>query len=141
MVLSWRSRVGFRELVQMMVEFRPEAGRAGTPLRLDAYGHDPAMRPITFSVPGKPVPQPRPRITRAGRSVLTPDNGIEEYRSAIAAACREVCDAPAEQSPLTMIVDWVLQCGPKSHFPQGRHATPWRACAAAWRQQEPAERC
>ncbi len=72
------------------------------------------MRPITFSVPGKPVPQPRPRITRAGHRYY-PDNGIEEYRSAIAAACREVCDAPAEQSPLTMIVDWVF-VRPKSHF-------------------------
>lgn len=72
------------------------------------------MRPITFSVPGKPVPQPRARITRNGNRYY-PDNGIEKYRNAIAAACREVCDAPADQSPLTMIVDWVF-VRPKSHF-------------------------
>lgn len=72
------------------------------------------MRPITFTVPGKPVPQPRARITKAGHRYY-PDNGIAEYRSAIAAACQGVCDMPAEQSPLTMIVDWVFE-RPKSHF-------------------------
>jgi len=72
------------------------------------------MRPITFSVPGKPVPQPRPRITRDGNRYY-PDNGIEAYRQAIAQACREVCDTPVEQAPLTMIVDWVF-VRPKSHF-------------------------
>jgi len=72
------------------------------------------MRPITFSVPGKPVPQPRARITKAGHRYY-PDNGIEEYRHAIAAACQGVCDMPTEQSPLTMIVDWVFE-RPKSHF-------------------------
>ena len=72
------------------------------------------MRPITFSVPGKPVPQPRARITKAGHRYY-PDNGIEEYRQAIAQACREVCDTPAEQAPLMMIVDWVF-VRPKSHF-------------------------
>ena len=72
------------------------------------------MRPITFSVPGKPVPQPRARITKAGHKYY-PDNGIEEYRNAIAIACTAVCDTPTNEAPLTMIVDWVF-VRPKSHF-------------------------
>lgn len=72
------------------------------------------MRPITFSVPGKPVPQPRARITKAGGRYY-PDTGIEEYRNAIAIACKAVCDTPTNEAPLTMIVDWVF-VRPKSHF-------------------------
>ena len=44
---------------------------------------------ITFSVTGKPVPQPRPHTTKAGHTYY-PDNGIRAYRAAVAAAARAV---------------------------------------------------
>lgn len=69
---------------------------------------------ITFSVLGKPVPQPRQRTTKSGHTYY-PDNGIVAYRAAIAQAAKAVCEAPLERAPLTMIVDWVFE-RPKSHF-------------------------
>jgi Holliday junction resolvase RusA-like endonuclease len=69
---------------------------------------------LTFSVPGKPVPQPRPRITRNGQRYY-PDNGIEAYRAAIAAAAKAAGASPTNDAPLTMVVDWVF-VRPKSHF-------------------------
>lgn len=69
---------------------------------------------ITFSVPGKPVPQPRQRTTKSGHTYY-PDNGIVAYRAAIALAARQVCETPIERAPLTMIVDWIFE-RPKSHF-------------------------
>lgn len=69
---------------------------------------------ITFSVTGKPVPQPRQRTTKSGHTYY-PDNGIVAYRAAIAQAAKAVCEAPLERAPLTMIVDWVFE-RPKSHF-------------------------
>jgi len=72
------------------------------------------MRPITFSVPGKPVPQPRQRTTKSGHTYY-PDNGIHEYRAAIALAAKAAGASPTDEMPLTMIVDWVFE-RPKSHF-------------------------
>ena len=69
---------------------------------------------ITFSVVGKPVPQPRPHTTKAGHTYY-PDNGIRAYRAAVAAAARAVGATPTDRAPLTMIVDWVFE-RPKSHF-------------------------
>lgn len=69
---------------------------------------------ITFSVDGKPVPQPRPRVLRCGRT-YTPDNGIVAYRKAIAEAAVEAGATPTDAAPLTLIVDLVFE-RPKSHF-------------------------
>ena len=69
---------------------------------------------ITFSVPGKPVPQPRQRTTKSGHTYY-PDNGIVAYRAAIAAAAKAVCEEPLTRQPLTMVIDWVFE-RPKSHF-------------------------
>jgi Holliday junction resolvase RusA-like endonuclease len=69
---------------------------------------------ITFSVPGKPVPQPRPKVTRNGHA-YTPDNGIVAYRAAIAAAARAAGATPTAAAPLTLIVDFVFT-RPQSHF-------------------------
>jgi len=64
-------------------------------------------------VPGKPVPQPRARVTR--HVTYTPDNGIHAYRAAIALAARAAGATPTTQSPLTLVVDFVFE-RPKSHF-------------------------
>ena len=69
---------------------------------------------ITFSVPGKPVPQPRQRTTKSGHTYY-PDNGIGAYRAAIALAAKAVFPEPLQRIPLTMVVDWVFE-RPKSHF-------------------------
>ena len=69
---------------------------------------------LTFTVEGKPVPQPRQRTTRTGHTYY-PDNGIYAYRESIAAAARAAGATPTEAAPLTMVIDWVF-VRPKSHF-------------------------
>ena len=41
---------------------------------------------VTVVIPGKPIPQPRPKVCRRGSfsSVYTPDNGIVAYRAEVA---------------------------------------------------------
>lgn len=72
------------------------------------------MKPLVFSVTGKPVPQPRARITKKGHRYY-PDNGIYEYRQQLAEAAKAAGATPTAEAPLTMIVDWVF-VRPKSHF-------------------------
>ena len=76
------------------------------------------MKPLTFEVPGDPVPQPRPRVsTRGGfaRAYTPAKHPIHAYRAAIAEAAREAGAVPTDDAPLTLIVDLVF-CRPKSHF-------------------------
>ena len=72
------------------------------------------MKPITFSVYMKPVPQPRPRVLKSGRS-YTPDNGIIAYRRAIADAAAKAGATPTEDAPIEIIIDLVF-VRPKSHY-------------------------
>ena len=44
-------------------------------------------RPIAITIPGRPVPTPRARVTRSGHA-YTPDNGIKSFRAAVALAMR-----------------------------------------------------
>jgi Holliday junction resolvase RusA-like endonuclease len=72
---------------------------------------------ITFSVPGDPVPQPRPRVsTRGGfaRAYVPAKHPVHEYRTQIAAAAR---DAGLEETgePLSVVIDAVF-ARPKSHL-------------------------
>jgi len=71
------------------------------------------VKPLAFSVPGKPVPQPRARVTR--HVTYTPDNGIHAYRAAIALAARAAGATPTTRAPLTLVVDFVF-VRPKSHY-------------------------
>jgi Holliday junction resolvase RusA-like endonuclease len=75
------------------------------------------MRPVTFTVLGEPVPQPRPRVsTRGGfaRAYVPSTHPVHAYRAAIA---EEAAKAGLEQTgePVEVIVDAVF-ARPKSHM-------------------------
>ena len=75
------------------------------------------MRPVTFTVPGEPVPQPRPRVsTRGGfaRAYVPSNHPVHAYRAAIA---EEAAKAGVDETgePIEVIVDAVFS-RPKSHM-------------------------
>jgi Holliday junction resolvase RusA-like endonuclease len=72
---------------------------------------------ITFTVPGQPVPQPRPRVsTRGGfaRAYVPSRHPVHEYRTLIAAAARDAGLTDTGE-PLNVVIDAVFQ-RPKSHM-------------------------
>ena len=72
---------------------------------------------IAFSVPGDPVPQPRPRVsTRGGfaRAYVPKQHAVHAYRQAVAAAAREA-GAGVHGEPVEVVIDLVFG-RPKSHL-------------------------
>ena len=72
---------------------------------------------LTFSVPGEPVPQPRPRVsTRGGfaRAYVPAKHPVHAYRQAIAEAAGEA-GLVAQDEPLNVVIDFVFE-RPKSHM-------------------------
>jgi Holliday junction resolvase RusA-like endonuclease len=72
---------------------------------------------ITFSVPGDPVPQPRPRVsTRGGfaRAYVPSKHPVHQYRTQIAAAARDA-GLTETGEPLSVVIDAVF-ARPKSHL-------------------------
>ena len=72
---------------------------------------------LTFTVPGEPVPQPRPRVsTRGGfaRAYVPAKHPVHAYRDAIAAAAR-VAGAGVHDEPVSVVIDFVWE-RPKSHM-------------------------
>ena len=72
---------------------------------------------ITFSVPGDPVPQPRPRVsTRGGfaRAYVPTTHPVHAYRRQLAAAARDAGLTPTGE-PLSVVIDAVF-ARPKSHL-------------------------
>jgi Holliday junction resolvase RusA-like endonuclease len=72
---------------------------------------------LTFSVPGEPVPQPRPRVsTRGGfaRAYVPATHPVHAYRQALAEAA--VAAGLSETGePLNVVIDAVFR-RPKSHM-------------------------
>jgi Holliday junction resolvase RusA-like endonuclease len=89
---------------------------AGQHATLDTVANIGGMA-ITFSVPGDPVPQPRPRVSTVGgfaRAYVPKSHAIHAYRQAVALAARAAGLREAT-SPVSVIVDAVF-CRPKSHL-------------------------
>jgi Holliday junction resolvase RusA-like endonuclease len=72
---------------------------------------------VTFTIPGEPVPQPRPRVsTRGGfaRAYVPKEHPVHAYRKAIAEAADEA-GLVAQGEPLNVVIDAVFE-RPKSHL-------------------------
>jgi Holliday junction resolvase RusA-like endonuclease len=72
---------------------------------------------LTFSVPGEPVPQPRPRVsTRGGfaRAYVPATHPVHAYRQSLAAAARDAGLSDTGE-PLNVVIDAVFE-RPKSHM-------------------------
>ena len=72
---------------------------------------------ITFSVPGDPVPQPRPRVSTAGgfaRAYVPKQHPVHAYRQAVAAAAR-AAGLTETGDQLNVVIDAVFG-RPKSHM-------------------------
>ena len=72
---------------------------------------------ITLSVPGDPVPQPRPRVSTAGgfaRAYVPKDHPVHAYRQAIAMAAA-VAGLREQSKPVSVVIDAVF-ARPKSHL-------------------------
>jgi Holliday junction resolvase RusA-like endonuclease len=73
--------------------------------------------PVTFTIAGEPVPQPRPRVsTRGGfaRAYVPKEHPVHAYRKAIAEAADEA-GLVAQDEPLNVVIDAVF-ARPKSHL-------------------------
>jgi Holliday junction resolvase RusA-like endonuclease len=72
---------------------------------------------LTFSVPGEPVPQPRPRVsTRGGfaRAYVPAKHPVHAYRQSLASAARDAGLSETGE-PLHVVIDAVFR-RPKSHM-------------------------
>jgi len=72
---------------------------------------------ITLSIPGDPVPQPRPRVSTAGgfaRAYVPSKHPVHAYRQAIALAAA-AAGLREQAKPVSVVIDAVF-ARPKSHM-------------------------
>ena len=72
---------------------------------------------ISFTVPGEPVPQPRPRVSTHGgfaRAYVPAKHPVHAYRDAVATAAR-AAGAGVHGEPVSVVIDFVWE-RPKSHM-------------------------
>ena len=75
------------------------------------------MSAVSFTVPGQPVPQPRPRVSTAGgfaRAYVPSEHPVHGYRSSLAAAARGA-GLTQTGEVLNVVIDAVFE-RPKSHM-------------------------
>lgn len=76
--------------------------------------------PITFSIPGDPVPQPRPRVTTRGgfgRAYVPRSHAVHGFRHAVQLAAKAAGATPHGE-PVEVVIDAVF-ARPKSHRKDG----------------------
>ena len=81
---------------------------------------------ITFTVPGDPVPQPRPKISTIGgrgRAYVEARHPIHVYRQAVASMAKAAGATPTDAAPLTLEIDLVM-VRPKSHYKASGELNP-----------------
>ena len=81
---------------------------------------------ITFTVPGDPVPQPRPKISTVGgrgRAYVPASHPIHAYRQAVAFMAKAAGAKPTADAPLTLKIELVM-VRPKSHFKSSGELNP-----------------
>jgi Holliday junction resolvase RusA-like endonuclease len=80
------------------------------------------MDAITFTVPGQPVPQPRPKISTwggRGRAYVEARHPIHAYRQAVALAARIAGNGAARlDGPVALVVECIFG-RPPSHVTKG----------------------
>ena len=75
------------------------------------------MSSVAFSVPGDPVPQPRPRVSTVGgfgRAYVPRTHAVHAYRDAVALAAKAAGCEPHPE-PVNVVIDFVFG-RPKSHL-------------------------
>ena len=75
------------------------------------------MHAVSFTVPGQPVPQPRPRVSTAGgfaRAYVPGKHPVHAYRQSLAAAARGA-GLTTTGDVLNVVIDAVFE-RPKSHM-------------------------
>jgi Holliday junction resolvase RusA-like endonuclease len=73
--------------------------------------------PVTFTIPGDPVPQPRPRVSTAGgfaRAYVPKGHAVHPYRQALGLAAKAAGLVP-HTLPVEVVIDLVFS-RPKSHL-------------------------
>ena len=72
---------------------------------------------MTVVIPGKPVPQPRPKVCRRGGfvSTFTPDNGIVAFKADVALRVRAALAGKVHRGPVKIAVAFEF-VRPPSHF-------------------------
>jgi len=73
---------------------------------------------LTFTVPGEPVPQPRPKISTVGgrgRAYVPKSHAIHAYRQAVALTAKAAGATPTDEAPLTLEI-FLEFVRPKSHY-------------------------
>jgi Holliday junction resolvase RusA-like endonuclease len=73
---------------------------------------------IRFTVPGPPVPQPRPKISTIGgrgRAYVPASHPIHTYRQAVAIMAKSAGATPTTAAPLTLEIELVM-VRPQSHY-------------------------
>ena len=81
---------------------------------------------ITFTVPGEPVPQPRPKISTIGgrgRAYVPAKHPIHAYRQAVALLAKAAGATPTDAAPLTLEIELVM-VRPKSHYKASGELNP-----------------
>jgi Holliday junction resolvase RusA-like endonuclease len=92
------------------------------------------MDSVTLVIPGKPVPQPRPKVCRRGAfvSTYTPDNGIRAYRDAISLIVRAAMAGVMHTGAVRLTVELEFVRPPSHYSVTKKYGRRLKETAPAW---------